>query len=142
MATNIDARPRFAPSGAADRPLESISERRWFTLGALIGTILVWTQISNAIAWIGFLALLTGILGWILYGNARSTRTTAGAAGVAAAWLAAIVSFGALVAAAISYADRTAAPSWVYTMIGVVIVTGVLGGAWRISAPLRADGTR
>ncbi len=137
VATKIDANPRFVRTTTLQNPLESISERRWFILGSMVGTMLVWTQVSNPVAWIAFLAGLAGMLGWILYGTARATRSAGAAAGVTLAGFAVLFATGAAATLAVSYASRADAPTWIFAVIGVAVIAAALWGAWRITAPLR-----
>ena len=141
MATKIDANPTFARTAALQTPLQSISERRWFILGAFAATVLVWTQVSNLAAWMAFLAGLAAVLGWILYGTARATRSAGAAAGVTLAGFVLLLVTGAAATLAVSYAARANAPVWVFAAIGVAVVVAALWGAWRITAPLRNDST-
>ena len=137
MATKIDTNPTFARTASLRSPLQAISERRWFILGAFAGTILVWTQVSNAAAWVAFLVGLAGVLGWILYGTARATRSPGAAVGVTLAGFAGLFATGAAATLALSYASGGGAPTWVFAIIGAAVVAAALWGAWRITAPLR-----
>lgn len=137
MATKIDTNPTFARTASLQGPLRSISERRWFILGAFAATILVWTQVSSPVAWAAFLVGLALMLGWILYGTARATRSTGAAVGVTLAGFAGLFATGATATLAMDYASRGGAPTWVYVVISAALVAAALWGAWRITAPLR-----
>lgn len=141
VATKIDANPTFARTTTIPNPLQSISERRWFILGAFAGTVLVWTQVSNFVAWMAFLAGLAGMLGWILYGTARTTRSASAAAGVTLAGFAGLFATGATATLAVSYAALADAPPWIFAVIGVAVIAAALWGAWQITAPLRNGST-
>jgi len=137
VTTKIDTNPTFARTASLQGPLQSISERRWFILGAFAGTILVWTQVSSLLAWVAFLVGLAGMLGWILYGTARATRSTGAAVGVTLAGFAGLFATGAAAALAMDYASRGGAPTWVFVVISAAVIAAALWGAWRITAPLR-----
>lgn len=137
MTTKIDTNSTFARTGSLQGPLQSISERRWFILGAFSGTILVWTQVSSPVAWVAFLVGLAGMLGWILYGTARATRSTGAAVGVTLAGFAGLFATGAAATLAMDYANRGGAPTWVFVAISAAVIAAALWGAWRITAPLR-----
>jgi hypothetical protein len=141
VATKLDANPTFARTATLQNPLQSISERRWFILGAFVGTVLVWTQVSNPVAWLAFLAGLAGMLGWILYGTARATRSAGAAAGITLAGFAGLFATGAAATLAMSYASHADAPTWTFAVIGGAVIAAALWGAWRITAPLRNDST-
>jgi hypothetical protein len=137
VATKIDANPTFARSATLQNPLGSISERRWFILGSMVGTILVWTQVSSPVAWIAFLACLAVMLGWILYGTARATRSAGAAAGVTLVGFGGLFATGTAATLAVSSASRADAPNWIIALIGSAVIAAALWGAWRITAPLR-----
>jgi len=137
VATKIDTNPTFARTASLQSPLQSISERRWFILGAFAGTMLVWTQVSNAVAWVAFLVGLAGMLGWILYGTARATRSAGAAVTVTLAGFAGLFATSAGATVAMDYAARGDAPTWVFAAIGAAVIAAALWGAWRITEPLR-----
>jgi hypothetical protein len=137
VATEIANDPTFARTAAVPAPLHVIAERRWFILGSMLGTILVWTQVTNLVAWIAFIAGITGMLGWIIYGTARTTRSRARAAGITAAWFGALLGAGAAATVAVSYATRSDTPAWIIGAVCVVVVAAALWASWQITAPLR-----
>jgi drug/metabolite transporter (DMT)-like permease len=127
---------------APSNPLAVLSERRWFILGSLLATFLVWTRVSNPTAWLGFLAVLGAAAAWIIYGSALSRRSRQTAVVVSAASMLSLLIISTLAVAALAYAEYTGAPGWVYAVIfGSLVAMGV-AAAWLITAPLRQEAGR
>lgn len=133
----VDATPTMRTLRAPSNPLAVLSERRWFILGSLLATVLVWTRVSNPTAWLGFLGILGAAAAWIIYGSALSRRPKQTAVVVSAVSMLSLLVISTLAVAALAYADYTGAPGWAYAVVfGSLVAMGV-GAAWLITAPLR-----
>jgi hypothetical protein len=143
MATRVETKPTLdtTPTMGALRapstPLAVVSERRWFILGSLLATFLVWTRVMEPTAWLGFLGVLGAVAAWIIYGSALSRRSKRTAVAVSAISMLSLILIATLAVAALAYADSAGAPGWAYAVIYGSLVAMVAGAAWLITAPLR-----
>lgn len=135
----LDSTPTIRALRAPSTPLAVVSDRKWFILGSLLATILVWTRVTNPTAWLGFLAVLGAAAGWIIYGSALSRRPKQVAVTVGVIGMLSLILIGALGVAALTYADYTGAPGWAYAVIHGSLIATVGAAAWLIAAPLREN---
>lgn len=143
MATRVETEPTVGTTPtmqtlrAPSHPLAVVSERRWFILGSLLATFLVWTRVSNPTAWLGFLGVLGAAAAWIIYGSALSRRSKQTAVVVSAVSMLSLLIISAVAVAALAYAEYTGAPGWAYAVIFGSLVAMAVTAAWLITAPLR-----